>query len=222
MTDAQELSQTESEVQHRIRDAGIIAIVRGNFPLDRLPLIGEALARGGVHVMEVTLNSAGALNAIALVRESLGEAMLVGAGTVRTPEDVDSAVRAGARFLVSPSFHLESVTRSRAAGVPHLPGVFTASEAQGAYAAGCTLVKLFPADALGPSYLKALRAPLDDVEFVAVGGIDAGNLADYVRAGAVAVGVGSSLVSGREEQELAEITRRAAALVQALRQGRAA
>jgi 2-dehydro-3-deoxyphosphogluconate aldolase/(4S)-4-hydroxy-2-oxoglutarate aldolase len=210
---------TAVETASELRSGGIIAIVRGNFELERLRAIGESLAEGGIRALEVTLNSGSALEAIGMLREALGPELLVGAGTVRTPDDVDAAIGAGARFLVSPNFDPPSVTRSRAAGVLHLPGVFTASEAQAAFAAGCPLVKLFPADALGPAYLRALRAPLDDIGFVPTGGIEADNLGDYVRAGAVAFGVGSALVRGTDPDPLA-LTARARALVQALARAR--
>jgi 2-dehydro-3-deoxyphosphogluconate aldolase / (4S)-4-hydroxy-2-oxoglutarate aldolase len=206
---------TSSEVEAALCAGGIIAIVRGNYPMARLRAIGEALREGGVGAVEVTLNSAAALEGVAALRASLDGQILVGAGTVRTVADVGAAVDAGAEFLVSPNFDPASVQRSRTAGVLHLPGVFTATEAQTAYAAGCRLVKLFPADLLGPAYLRALRAPLDDVGFVPTGGIDVGNIAEYVRAGAVAFGVGSALVRS-DDNEPSALAARARALVEAL------
>lgn len=206
-------------VEAALREAGIIAIVRGSYPRERLREIGGCLLAGGVRAMEVTLNSAGALEGISDLAEQLGEDLLVGAGTVRTAAEVGRAVRAGARFLVSPNLDAESVVRARAVGVAHLPGVFTATEAQTAHVAGCALVKLFPADALGPAYLRALRAPLDDVGFVPTGGIDESNIEPYVRAGAVAFGVGSALVRA-DDLDGERLTARARALVQALRQAR--
>jgi len=208
-----------ARLAEQIRAAGIIAIIRGDFPLDRLPVMAEALLRGGVSVVEVTLNSQNALPGIRFLRQQVGDRILVGAGTVRTAAEVEQALAAGAQFLVSPNFDPASVARSRQADVLHLPGVFTPTEAQLAFAAGCRLVKLFPADALGPAYLKALRAPLDDIEFVPTGGIDAHNIPDYVRAGAVAFGVGSSLVTG-PRQPPDELTERASRLAAALRLGR--
>jgi 2-dehydro-3-deoxyphosphogluconate aldolase/(4S)-4-hydroxy-2-oxoglutarate aldolase len=208
-----------TEVEAELRAGGIIAIVRGNFPLQRLLAIGDNLAVGGVRAIEVTLNSTAALEGIAALRDSLGDDLLVGAGTVRTPREVDAALGAGARFLVSPNFDPTSVTHSRAAGVVHLPGVFTATEAQAAFAAGCALVKLFPADLLGPTYLRALRAPLDDIGFVPTGGIDAGNIGDYVAAGAVAFGVGSALVRTGDDDPRA-LADRARNLVVALQRAR--
>lgn len=208
-----------ARLAEQIRTAGIIAIIRGDFPLDHLPVVAEALLKGGVSVVEITLNSQAALQGIDLLRGRVGDQMLVGAGTVRTAVETGQALEAGAQFLVSPNFDPASVARSRESDVLHLPGIFTATEAQMAFAAGCRMVKLFPADALGPAYLKALRAPLNDIEFVPTGGIDANNLADYIRVGAVAFGVGSSLVTN-PLQDPAELTGRAAQLVAVLQQAR--
>ena len=203
-----------SKAATQIRQTGIIAIIRGDFPFERLLAIAGAIAEGGVSVVEVTLNSRGALEGIAALRRQAGDDMLIGAGTVRTLEEVNAALDAGAQFLVSPNFDPASVARSQEVGVLHLPGVFTASEAQTAYAAGCQMVKLFPADALGPRYLKALRAPLNDIDFVPTGGIEAANIVEYVRAGAVAFGVGSSLVKSAD-QDLADLREKAAILAAA-------
>ena len=217
---------TQVETAERVKEAGIIAIMRGAFPLEKLLEIGGVLVENGVRVLELTLNSTlegsgdGAFGAIAELKRHLGDRALVGAGTVRTLEDVDGALDAGAAFLVSPNLDLGSVARSQERGALHLPGVFTATEAQSAFQAGCALVKLFPADALGPTYLKALRAPLNDVGFVPTGGVDADNIAAYVRAGAVAVGVGSALV--RNDDDLSALGERAGALVAALHEAREA
>jgi 2-dehydro-3-deoxyphosphogluconate aldolase/(4S)-4-hydroxy-2-oxoglutarate aldolase len=180
----------------RLKQSGIVAIIRGDFGSDQLLDIAAALAQGGVTIMEVTLNSRDALRAIRLLRGRYGDSVLVGAGTVRTEGQVDMALANGAQFIVSPNFDPASVARSLHEDVLHLPGVSTVTEAQNAFMAGCQILKLFPADVLGgPAYLKALRAPLDDIDFAPTGGIHADNVGDYVRAGAVAVGVGSWLVS---------------------------
>ena len=199
-----------------IRDMGIIAIIRGNFGLGRMLRIAETLSLGGVKAIEITLNSEGALEGISALREALPEDVVIGAGTVRTATQVQLAIEAGAQFLISPNFDAESVALSQKAGVLHLPGVFTASEVQAAFAAGCKMVKLFPADMLGPAYVKALRAPLNDVDFVPTGGIDAHNVADNIKAGAVAVGVGSALVQG-PEQDLDELLDRAKRMTQVVK-----
>lgn len=197
---------TDHTAEH-IRSSRVIAIVRGTFDSRQILSVAQALRDGGVTAMEVTLNSDSALEHIAMLRQEIGHAMLIGAGTVRTPDDVDRAVAAGAQFLISPGFDRASVERSTAMNVLHLPGVFTPSEAMQAAAMGCRLLKLFPCDTLTPDYLKALRAPLNDIEFVPTGGIGARNIAAWKRAGAFAVAVGSSLVSG-PTQPLDEITLR--------------
>lgn len=185
------------DVSQKVKEIGIVPIVRGNFPLEEILEIGDALLAAPAPIMEVTLNSANALEAIGELRNRFGNNMLVGAGTVRTAEQVDQAIEAGAQFIVSPNFDPEAVARSLARGTLHLPGVFTATEAHNAFVAGCRIVKLFPSDIVGPAYLKALRAPLNDIEFIPTGGISVDNIADYARAGAVAVGMGSSLIPNK-------------------------
>ncbi len=210
---------TPAETAAALREAGLIAIVRGAFSRAQLVSVAEALLEGGVTALEVTLNTPDALAGVADLRRRLGDRALVGVGTVRTRAQVDGALDAGAAFLIAPGFDAGSVARAHERGHLLVPGVFTASEAQAAARAGCALVKLFPADALGPGYLRALRAPLDDLGFIPVGGIDVSGIAAYVAAGAVAFGVGSALVSG-PAQEPAELTKRARAFVGALKDAR--
>jgi len=203
-----------ADASHWIKSDGLIAIVRGNFPLSHLLAIAETLHCNGLAVMEITLNSAGALEAIGRLREQAGDDMLIGAGTVRTLADLEAAWDAGAQFSVAPNFDAATVQLAQARGMLHLPGVFTATEAETAFRAGCRMVKLFPSDVVGPKYLAALRAPLPDIEFVPTGGIDRHNIIEYRRLGAVAAGVGSALVTG-PQQTMADLAERA----QALRQG---
>ena len=205
----------------KIKQSGIIAILRGDFLVEDMIRIGEALRTGTITVMEVTLNSPSALTALPKLRDHFRDGMLVGAGTVRDVDQARAAREAGAQFIVSPNFNPESVSFARMNGLLHLPGVFTATEAQTAFAAGCRMLKLFPMEALvnGPAYLKALRAPLNDIEFVPTGGVSLENIADYARAGAIAVGLGSKLVLNRE-QTSNDLTARAKALRQAWEQGK--
>jgi 2-dehydro-3-deoxyphosphogluconate aldolase / (4S)-4-hydroxy-2-oxoglutarate aldolase len=202
---------------NRIKESGIIIIVRGNLSLKQIVSAAEQVASAKINIMEVTLNSHNALEAIHQLRRDLGDRMLVGAGTVRTAAQVAEAQKAGAQFIVSPNFDSESVGYSQSHEILHLPGVMTATEAQNAYMAGCRMLKLFPADTLGPQYLKSLLAPLDDIDFVPTGGITADNIVDYVRAGAAAVAVGSALI-GNHSQTSEEIYAKAVQLRAAWRE----
>lgn len=205
---------TERSAAEAIKESGLIAIIRGDYSESQVSSIAETLSEAGVLALEVTLNSAGALRHIEMIQERFPQ-LLTGAGTVRTADETSEALAAGAHFLVSPNFDRDSIALSREAGILHLPGVFTASEAQTANAFGCSMVKLFPAEINGPAYLKSLRAPLDQIEFVPTGGINPLNVAEYVAAGAVALGVGSALV-GPPGEDPAVLAAKANALVTAL------
>lgn len=197
----------EQTITH-IGNCGLIAIVRGRFALEQIEAIGETLASAGVTVLEITLNTSNALAAIEQLRRRFEGDLIIGAGTVRTVDQFRDAIVAGAKFTVAPNFDLATVKAAVAHEILHLPGVFTATEAETAHRAGCRLLKLFPSDMLGPAYLKALRAPLDDLRFVPTGGITAANAGQYRRAGAFACGIGSALVTG-PDQRLTELAQRA-------------
>jgi 2-dehydro-3-deoxyphosphogluconate aldolase/(4S)-4-hydroxy-2-oxoglutarate aldolase len=213
------MMDTIEKASSQIKECGIVAILRGDFSVQDMTRIGEALLAGGVAVMEVTLNSTSALDALPGLRKHFTDTMLIGAGTVRDVKQAGQSIDAGAQFLVSPNFDGESVSFARSRGVLHLPGVFTASEAQTAFNAGCRMLKLFPMEAAGPGYLKALRAPLNDIDFVPTGGISLENIKEYARAGAVAVGMGGKLVLNKE-QTSADLTGRAKALREAWEQAK--
>ena len=206
------------EMARRVLDDGIVAIVRGDFPAQKVLEIGDSLLAAPVLVMEVTLNTPGALELIQLLRTRFGENMNIGAGTVRTVEQFDAAAAAGAQFSVAPGLNPAVVAQARNADILHIPGVYTATEAETAHAAGSRLLKLFPANVGGPAYLKALRAPLDDIQFVPTGGIGPENAAAWAKAGAAALGVGSSLVTG-PHQPMADLIERARALRHAWQSG---
>jgi 2-dehydro-3-deoxyphosphogluconate aldolase/(4S)-4-hydroxy-2-oxoglutarate aldolase len=189
----------------------LIAIIRGKFSRQQILGIAETLSANGINVVEITLNTTGALESITQLREQYGDRLLVGAGTVRTAEQLAQVVVAGAQFTVAPNLDLATVAQAQQHDLLHLPGVFTPSEAQNAFVAGCKMVKLFPSEIVGPRYIKALRAPLDDIDFVPTGGISPENVAEYVKAGASAAGIGSALVTG-PQQALDDLAARAKAL----------
>jgi 2-dehydro-3-deoxyphosphogluconate aldolase/(4S)-4-hydroxy-2-oxoglutarate aldolase len=178
----------------------IIAIVRGMEETAILPL-AEALAAGGIGLMEITFNQAkpdsfeSTLRGISAVKERLGDKLLCGAGTVITPEQVDLAAKAGALFIVSPNTDVDVIKRTRKRNLASLPGAMTPSECLCAQMAGADFVKLFPAAALGVPYFKSIRAPLNHIRFLAVGGIDENNAADFINAGAAGLGIGGNLVN---------------------------
>ncbi len=207
------------QAAQRIKECGIIAIIRGDFSVDEMLRISTALLAGSVSVVEITLNSPSVLEALPKMRIRFGADLLIGAGTVRNINGLQQAFNAGAQFLVSPNYDSASASLAQTKDLLHLPGVFTATEAQIAFTGGCKMLKLFPMEIGGPAYLKALRAPLDDIEFVPTGGISIENISDYARAGAVAVGLGSKLVLNRD-QTSENLTRRAKALYEAWKQGK--
>lgn len=180
---------------HALRRERLVAIVRGGDPGAALRTV-VALAEEGVRLVEVSLTTPGACDVIGRAVREIGKAgtdAVVGAGTVVTREDALRARDAGARWLVTPALG-EGVEQAVALGVPVLAGALTPTEAVAAMRTGASAVKLFPASLGGPGYLRALRDPLPDVPFVPVGGVDAGAAREYLAAGAVAVGVGSTLV----------------------------
>jgi 2-dehydro-3-deoxyphosphogluconate aldolase/(4S)-4-hydroxy-2-oxoglutarate aldolase len=176
-----------------ITSTGIIAIVRGDHT-ETIEALAEALYRGGVRVMEVTLNSPNAMQMIAALNRQWAGKMLIGAGTVLTAEQVSEVAAVGASFCVSPDVYTPVIERALHLGLEPIPGAFTPTEVRTAVRAGARFIKLFPAIAGGPEYLAQIRAPLDDVLFVPTGGVDESNLTAFVRAGAAAAGIGSSLV----------------------------
>jgi 2-dehydro-3-deoxyphosphogluconate aldolase / (4S)-4-hydroxy-2-oxoglutarate aldolase len=205
------MSLRATEAAQRIRQTGLIAIIRGQFSRQQVVGIAETLLAHQIPVVEVTLNTTGALESISYLREHFADQMLIGAGTVRTVDQLRAALEAGAAFTVAPNLDPATVQLAQQQDLLHLPGVFTPTEIQNAFVAGCKMVKVFPSEIVGPRYLKAVRAPLDDVELVPTGGITPANVAEYVAAGAVAAGIGSALVTG-PTQPLADLASRAQAL----------
>lgn len=183
-----------------ILDKKIISIVRGVEP-DKMVRIAEALYEGGVTLIEVTFNQKNpaswqeTADAIAAIKTAMGDKMFVGAGTVTSVELVDMAANAGAGYIISPDTDPAVIARTRELGLVSLPGAYTPTEAKQAHNAGADFVKLFPCVGDAPAYLKALCAPLSHIKFLAVGGVTADNAADFLKAGAVGIGVGSSLVN---------------------------
>lgn len=209
-----------SAMAEHLKTAGLVAIIRGSHTAVQLLEVGEALLAGGVSALEVTLTSPHALESITLLRARLGDRVRVGAGTVLDGKAVEACVAAGAQFIIAPDLNDDTVAAAARHGVLIIPGVFTGTEVGRAVRLGCTIVKLFPASSVGPGYIKALRGPFPQVDFIPTGGVGAGDLESYARAGAVAFGIGSALVRS-QPQDLVRLTAAAAALVAELSAARA-
>ena len=177
----------------RIVDSGIVAVIRANRG-DLLADVAEALLAGGVQVMEVTFTVPGAVRVLEQVADRMGDRVLLGAGTVLDSETARVALLAGAEFIVSPSTNLDVIQLCRRYDKVVMPGALTPTEIVTAWEAGADIVKIFPADVGGPSYLKAVRAPLPQVRLLPTGGVNLDTAASFLRAGACALGVGGSLV----------------------------
>ena len=215
---------TREAISRRLTDPGIIAVVRAR-RADQVPLLAEALVAGGVTAIEVTMTTPDAIAAIAATVARLGDRGLVGVGTVLEEATARAAMAAGAEFVVSPIGRRELVAVAHAAGKPVMLGAFTPTEAQQVHEAGADFVKLFPADTLGPAFIKGLRAPLPHLRIVPTGGVDLTTLAAFVQAGCVAVGAGSTLVTAKILAEddwpaLTALARQFVAAMAAARQGR--
>ena len=172
---------------------GVVAILRGR-SASHLDAVLDVLVGAGIRSLEITMTTPHALLAVRRAVDRYGAAATIGAGTVRTIFDLDAAVDAGAAFLVSPHTDPLLAARARELGVAYLPGAFTPTEIVAAMAVGATAVKLFPARLGGPRYLRDIREPLPDVPIVPTGGVSAENAAEWFAAGAVAVGVGGTLI----------------------------
>ena len=208
--------RSKSEIISLLCNPGIIAVVRAQKPEQVLPL-SEALIAGGVIAIEITMTTPNAIAAIREASQKLGTHALIGVGTVLDANTCRAAIEAGAEFVVSPICRLELLPVAAAANRPIMLGSYTPTEAQHAHEAGSDFIKIFPADTLGPGYIKALRAPLPHLRIVPTGGVDAGNVGEWFKAGCAAVGAGSSLVSAKILQDAAwgELTKRAAEFVKA-------
>lgn len=189
-----------NEIEKIVREKRIIAIVRGQTP-DVCLHLAEAFAKGGIGLVEVTFNqrepetwkqTAGAIQAI---RARFAGAVRVGAGTVLTEEQLKICAGAGGEYMITPNVNAALIRTCVDMGLVAMPGALTPSEAVVAWEAGAQFVKLFPAGTLGTGYVKAVRAPLSHIPFLAVGGISPENVADFMRAGCVGAGVGGNLTN---------------------------
>lgn len=215
------MPSTETDAFGRIREAGLIAVIRAARPDEAVRVAGALLA-GGIPAVELTFSTPGATEALAEVRRRYGEEVLIGAGTIREPAQVEAAVRAGAAFLVTAHLRLDLLAAMLQTGLPVAPGVFTPSEVAQALDAGAQAVKLFPASTGGPRHLRALLGPFRGLRVIPTGGIGIDDLGGWFAAGALAVGIGSELaprelVSTGRWDEITRLAERFAATARAAR-----
>ena len=188
------------EIKASVLEGRIIAIIRGFAP-DVCLKLSEAYARGGIKLIEVTFNQKSpetwkdTAAAIRAIKERFSGSVRVGAGTVLTEEQLDMCEQAGGEYMITPNVNTALIRECVRRGLVAMPGALTPSEAVDAWEAGAGFVKIFPAGSLGPAYVKALRAPLSHIPFLAVGGVGPDNVADFMRAGCVGAGVGGNLTN---------------------------
>ncbi len=213
----------KTDVLQRIRATGLIPVVRAE-SADLAMRAVEAIKAGGVDVLEVTMTVPGAIDVIAKLAATFGTEVVIGAGTVLDPDTANKCVQAGAQFIVSPALNEETIAFCRRNDVAVFPGALTPTEVVNAWNAGADAVKVFPAGAVGgASYLKAVKAPLPQIELVPTGGVSLKTAADFINAGAMALGVGADLVDTKALREGRDevITERARQFLEIVREARA-
>lgn len=208
------------DILRRITEAGLVAVVRADTS-DQAIRIAEATLAGGCPAIEVTFTVPGAQRVIEDLAKRYSPAELIlGAGTVLDPETARIAILSGASYVVSPSLNMETVRLCNRYQVPVMPGAMTIREVIEGMEAGADIIKLFPGEALGPGMIKAIKGPLPQAPLMPTGGVDLDNVAEWIRAGAVAVGVGGSLIAGAKTGDYDAITRAAREFLSKIRAAR--
>ncbi len=205
----------------RITDAGLVAVVRAE-TAEQAVRVAEAVLAGGCPAVEVTFTVPRAHRVIeALAERYKPSELILGAGTVLDPETARIAILSGATYVVSPSLNTETVRLCNRYQVPVMPGVMTIREVVEAMECGADIIKLFPGEAFGPGLIKAIRGPLPQAPLMPTGGVDAENVGEWIKAGAVAVGAGSSLTGGAKTGDYGAITRAAHEFIEKIKEARA-
>jgi 2-dehydro-3-deoxyphosphogluconate aldolase/(4S)-4-hydroxy-2-oxoglutarate aldolase len=215
------MSTRREAITRAVEDHGVVAVIRIKEP-EKLRGIVDALAEGGVRALEITMTVPRAIELIAEIAATLPQGFLLGAGTVLDAATTRAAIGAGAQFIVSPVLRTAVIDEAHAHDVPAMPGCYTPTEILTAWDAGADIVKVFPATTLGPGFFKDVRAPLPQVKMMPTGGVTIDNAGDWIRAGAVAVGVGSALLDAKaiaagDYRPVVENARRIVANVKAAR-----
>ena len=210
------------QVLQRIADTGLVAVVRAESATEGAQ-VAEACAAGGVEAIEVSFTVPGAADVIKCLATTGNRdgKLLIGAGTVLDPETARIAILAGAEYIVSPSLNHETARLCNRYQIPYMPGASTLRDIVEAMECGAAIVKLFPGETLGPEFVKAVKAPLPQAPLMPTGGVSLDNVAAWMRAGCVAVGVGGHLTAGAKTGDFAAVTRVAREFVARIREARA-
>jgi 2-dehydro-3-deoxyphosphogluconate aldolase / (4S)-4-hydroxy-2-oxoglutarate aldolase len=206
----------------RVLDSGIVAVVRSPDSA-QLVQVAQALADGGVHVIEITMTVPDALDVLRQVRRALGGRVLLGAGTVLDAETARAVILAGAEYVVSPTVNVEVIRLCHRYDKLVMPGAFTPTEILTAWEAGADIVKVFPADVVGPAFFKALRGPLPQIRLMPTGGVDLNTAAAFLQAGACCLGIGGQLadpkaIAERNFDRIRDLARQYTAIVKQTRE----
>lgn len=199
----------------------LVAVVRAESKEQGEKVI-DAIIAGGIHFIEITMTVPGAVDIIRHMCEKYKDnaEVVIGAGTVLDPETARTVILAGANFVVSPSLDIETIKLCNRYRIPMIPGVFTPTEAVTALTYGCDILKVFPSNLVGPSAINSFKGPLPQGEFMPSGGVDVNNVADWLKAGACAVGTGSSLTKGAKTGDYNAVTEKAKEFVRAVVEAR--
>lgn len=188
------------ETLNQVLDCGVVAVVRSP-DSQQLVEVARALADGGVIAVEITMSVPNAIDVLRQVRQALGDRLVLGAGTVLDPETARACLLAGAEYLVAPTLNLDVIRLCKRYDKGIMPGAFTPTEILTAWEAGADIVKVFPADVLGPAFFKAVKAPLPQIRMMPTGGVDLTTASAFLKAGACALGIGGQLVEAKAVAE---------------------
>ncbi|KLU60676.1 KHG/KDPG aldolase [Peptococcaceae bacterium CEB3] len=212
----------KEEVISRIKEGGLVAVVRAENTEEAVK-IAEACIAGGVAALEITFTVPGAADLIRDLAKNYqaSGSLIIGAGTVLDPETARAAVLAGAEYIVSPCLNVETVRLCNRYRVPCLPGAMTAKEVVECLEAGADIIKIFPGELFGPAIIKAIKGPLPQADLMPTGGVSPENVSEWIKAGAVAVGVGGSLTAGAKTGDYESITKTAKLFIEKIKAARA-
>lgn len=204
----------------KLADEGIVAVIRAESREQGIKLV-EAVKRGGIKMLEVTMTVPGAVDIIRELTEHYkSEDVEIGAGTVLDPETARLCILAGAKYIVSPSLNLDTVRLCNRYRIPVMPGIMTVREAIEALEAGAEVLKVFPGSAFGPDIIKAYKGPLPQGNFMPTGGVNLGNAKEWIKAGAIAIGTGGDLTKGAKTGDYELVTQTAKQFVDAVREAK--